>query len=178
MFINDLTKGYNIMLTVKEFAKSEGKSVQAVYNQLKSKENQKKLEGHIFERMVSGKKVKFLDDEACKILRASSRQNETIVRIEDQTEQIKTLQEQNDALKDRVIALLSELSETQKKVLIAQEQSARIAPLESQISVLKQQVELEQQRTAEAEKKGQEAEERAEKLKGRSLWQRIRNIDV
>lgn len=64
------TKGFEV--SVKEYAEQRGKTVQAVYQQMKRKENAEALDGHILLRQVGNKKVKYLDDVAIGILDAAS----------------------------------------------------------------------------------------------------------
>ena len=61
------------MITVKEYADSRNKSVQAVYKQLHREKNRTRLEGHLLKQ----NRMTYLDEEAIKILDES--QNVSIV---------------------------------------------------------------------------------------------------
>jgi hypothetical protein len=103
-------------MTIKEYADKHGKSVQSVYKQMKSKENAKRLEGHIFLRKIGNKNVQVLDEVAISVLEeASTQAPHVIVQMEDK-EQIARLQEENKEL-------LVKLTEVQKSLLNAKEQS-------------------------------------------------------
>ena len=52
------------MITVKEYADSRNKSVQAVYKQLHREKNRTRLEGHLLKQ----NRMTYLDEEAIKIL--------------------------------------------------------------------------------------------------------------
>lgn len=166
---------------------------------MRSKANSQRLEGHVSERMVNGKKTRFLDDEACEILKAASRQSETIVQIEDQRELVASLREEKEEMLKELNKVYKELSEARQQMITSQQTNARIGVLEEQVGGLRAELEREQQRgaerreqikdlrdqievergrTAEAEERERIAEERAEKLKSRGLWARIRNVDV
>lgn len=67
------------MITVKEYAERKGKSVQAVYKQMRAKENAALLENHIFLQKVGNKTAKVLDDEAVRILDEASRKIPTVI---------------------------------------------------------------------------------------------------
>ena len=52
------------MITIKEYADSRNKSVQAVYKQLRREKNKRRLEGHLIKK----NRMTYLDEEAIKIL--------------------------------------------------------------------------------------------------------------
>ena len=95
------------MLSIKEYAEKSGKSVQAVYKQIKSKENSIHLEGHIFEKKIKNRNVKFLDETAIKILDESSKQTPIIMVQTDNKEHIENLEKENKNL----ILKIAELQE-------------------------------------------------------------------
>ena len=119
-------------ISVKEYAKSRGKTVQAVYQQLKSKENADLITGHITSHRVGNKKVKFLDDTAVKILdEASSSAPIVIVEdslktvLEETTEKLKKSEKQV-VYQDGQIQLLKELLQEQDKKILALSQAEDI----------------------------------------------------
>lgn len=119
-------------ISVKEYAKSRGKTVQAVYQQLKSKENADLLTGHIATHRVGNKMVKFLDDVAVQILDEAS-SSAPIVIVEDS---LKTLlketteklekSEKQVVYQDGQIQLLKELLQEQDKKILALSQAEDI----------------------------------------------------
>ena len=106
------------MITVKEYADSRNKSVQAVYKQLHREKNRTRLEGHLLKQ----NRMTYLDEEAIKILDES--QNVSIVlnvrdneinsrdelseyknRVESLIESNNQLRDQQDFLKNKINSL-------------------------------------------------------------------------
>lgn len=105
------------MITVKEYAEQQRKSVQAVYKQMRAKENAALLENHIFLQKVGNKTAKVLDDEAVEILNNASKQAPTVVLLNDKDEQIETLKEENERLAGENKALLIKVADLQDQLL-------------------------------------------------------------
>lgn len=105
------------MITIKEYAEQQGKSVQAVYKQIRAKENAVLLENHIFLQKVGNKTAKFLDDEAVEILNNASRQAPTVVLQNGKDELIETLQAEKEQLVNENKALLIKVAELQEQLL-------------------------------------------------------------
>lgn len=110
------------MITVKEYADSRNKSVQAVYKQLRREKNKRRLEGHLIKK----NRMTYLDEEAIKIL--DEGQNVSIILVDQETKNeekdelseykdrvanlIETnnkLRDQQDLLKNKIINLQDEL---------------------------------------------------------------------
>lgn len=110
------------MITVKEYADSRNKSVQAVYKQLRREKNKRRLEGHL----IKQNRMTYLDEEAIKIL--DEGQNVSIILVDQETKNeekdelseykdrvanlIETnnqLRDQQDFLKNKIINLQDEL---------------------------------------------------------------------
>ena len=104
------------MITIKEFAELHGKSVQAVYKQIKSKENATLLEGHIFTEKINNKSVKMLDDVAVQILNDASKQSIQVILQNDDKERIEQLETENKTLLIKIASLQEELITTQKEL--------------------------------------------------------------
>lgn len=120
-------------ISVKEYAKSRGKTVQAVYQQLKSKENADLITGHITSHRVGNKMVKFLDDVAVQILdKASSSAPIVIVEdslkavLEETTEKLKKSEKQV-VYQEGQIQLLKELLQEQDKKILALSQAENLS---------------------------------------------------
>lgn len=105
------------MITVKEYAEQQGKSVQAVYKQIKAKENAALLDGHIFLQKIGNKNAKILDDEAVEILNNASRQAPTVVLQNGKDELIETLQAEKEQLANENKSLLIKVAELQEQLL-------------------------------------------------------------
>lgn len=104
------------MITIKEYAELHGKSVQAVYKQLKSKENATLLEGHIITKKINNKNVKMLDDIAVQILNDASKQSIQVIMQNDDRERIEQLETENKTLLIKIASLQEELITTQKEL--------------------------------------------------------------
>jgi len=105
------------MIAVKEYAEQQGKSVQAVYKQMRAKENAALLENHIFLQKVGNKTVKVLDDEAVEILNNASRQAPTVVLQNGKDEQIEALKTEKEQLASENKALLIKVADLQEQLL-------------------------------------------------------------
>lgn len=92
------------MKTVKEYAAEVGKSHQAVYKQLKSKKNEERLSGHIWQQDGTT----YLDDVAIEILNESRKltsvQHDQVLKTENER-MIKEI----DQLKNKIISLQDEV---------------------------------------------------------------------
>lgn len=105
------------MVTVKEYAEQQGKSVQAVYKQMRAKENAALLENHIFLQKIGNKTAKVLDDEAVEILNNASKQAPTVVLKNDKDEQIEALKAEKELLANENKVLLVKVAELQEQLL-------------------------------------------------------------
>lgn len=104
------------MITVSEYAEARGKTVQAVYKQMKGKRNAALLKGHVHEGMVNNKKTSLLDDEAVRILDEASHQSVQIItqteekaRVDELLLEKERLESENKTLLLKVAALQEEL---------------------------------------------------------------------
>lgn len=105
------------MITIKEYAEKSGKSVQAVYKQIKAKENAALLEGHILLQKIGNKNTKVLDDEAVRILDQASRQAPTVILQSGKDDMIEKLQAEKEQLANENKALLIKVAELQEQLL-------------------------------------------------------------
>jgi len=120
-------------MTIKEYADKHGKSVQSVYKQMKSKENAKRLEGHILLRRVGNKNIQVLDEVAIAILEeASTQAPQVIVQMEDK-EQIASLQEENKKLLLKLTEVQEALLKAKDQTLLAEQQKLLLEDKEKQI---------------------------------------------
>lgn len=151
-------------ISIKNYAASKNKTVQAVYQQMKRPENAKALEGHVFTRRIGNKDVKHLDQEAVRILDEASSATPVVFLQEDLKQELEEktakldVAEKHAAFQEGKIAAL-------KEMLAEKEQQLRsLSEPQSQIDVLKaQNADLK----AESTKKGEilaEAEKTAQKL--------------
>lgn len=116
------------MITVKEYAERKGKSVQAVYKQMRAKENAALLENHIFLQKVGNKTAKVLDDEAVRILDEASRKIPTVIVQDGKDDIIESLRMENKQLLLKVADLQDQLLHEKDNVKLLQQE--KIALLE------------------------------------------------
>lgn len=117
------------MVTIKEYAESRGKSVQSVYKQMRSKENAIALDGHIIIQKFNNKDVKFLDDEAVRVLDAASSQSVQVIDRSTDKEELDALKQENKALLIKIAELQEQLIKKNEK--IDQLKDEKIAYLEN-----------------------------------------------
>lgn len=98
-------------MSIKEYAETRGKSVQAVHQQLKRKSNADALKGHIFIYKINNKDVKHLDEEAVEILDSSSRQTPSVIIQENNDELVNQQREQIEALLVKVASQADKIAE-------------------------------------------------------------------
>ena len=103
------------MINIREYANNKGKSVQAVYKQMKSKENAVALEGHVFTQKLNNKNTKFLDETAVKILDEAGRQIPAIIRQTSDKERIEQLENEKRGL-------LLQVAELHEIIILRQEE--------------------------------------------------------
>lgn len=128
------------MISVKEYAKSRGVTIQAVHQQMSRKRNSEKLEGHV--QIIDG--VKFLDEEA-EVILDESRKKTPVVIIDD--------------AKDERIAEL-EASLKRKEEYIALIEAAAMRKQEQVDKLEAKQLLIEEKRESEIAEAVQNAEEK------------------
>ena len=115
------------MITVKEYADSRNKSVQAVYKQLHREKNRTRLEGHLLKQ----NRMTYLDEEAIKILDESQnvsivlnvRDNEINSRDElsEYKNRVESLIESNNQLRVKTEQMTSLLLENNEKTFLLEQ---------------------------------------------------------
>lgn len=169
-------------ISIKEYAEKKGISVSAVNQSLRGKRNQALLKDHLY-REGSGRGSKiWLDSEAVRILDANRQNNPVVI---DSVES----QKQHEAELQKKDARIAELEETVKRLSEGvQSMSKTIENLSasknaledkaSKVDHLTLQLADSKKEVLAAEQRAEQAEEKVERLKNRSLWQRIRNTDI
>lgn len=151
------------MISVKEYAESRGKTIQAVHQQRKRAKYKDKLKGHEVEK--DG--VVYLDDEAVKVL--DSTHNSTVAIVDTSTkERLQKLERKLETAENRERNLLNELAQKnnqvidlQNKLLVQTEQTTAIALELKEKTLL-----LEQKKNQEEELERLKKELEAERNKG------------
>lgn len=124
--LNRLTRVYKggliHLITIKQYAESRNKSVQAVYQQIKRKENAARLDGHIHISKIGNKDTKFLDDVAVEILDESSQKSVQIIeqtndkeKIAELENEVKVLLMKNAALNEKMNGFRDLLDEVRER---------------------------------------------------------------
>lgn len=119
-------------LTIKQYAESRNKSVQAVYKQMKAVNTIPELEGHIKFLKIGNKKTKVLDEHAQAVLDQASQQAPTVVVDNAKDDEIAFL-------KAQVNELQTKLFDVQQRYIESQESSnKRILELSEKLLLLEQ----------------------------------------
>ena len=111
------------MITVKEYADRNGVTAQSVYKRINSKKLKDRLKGHI--AIEYG--VKCLDDVAIEILNETKKVSTntlSVVKNKENKEELEKLKEENERLKDELIAKQNKYENVLEQLLIAQKQIA------------------------------------------------------
>lgn len=111
------------MITVKEYADKNGVTAQSVYKRINSKKLKDRLKGHI----VIEYGVKCLDDVAIEILNETKKVSTntlSVVKNKENKEELEKLKEENERLKDELIAKQNKYENVLEQLLIAQKQIA------------------------------------------------------
>lgn len=135
-------KGFGI--TIKDYAEQRGKTVQAVYQQMKRQENAQALNGHVFTQRVGNKDVKYLDEEAVRILDEGSGSTPNIVvqdelkgQLAEVTENFEKAKQQIMFQEGRIDALKEQLADKEKQLMALAAPEVQIKELKGQISDLR-----------------------------------------
>lgn len=130
-------------ISVKEYAENRGKTVQAVYQQMKRKENAEALKGHVKLKWIGNKNVKYLDEIAVAILdKASNSAPITFLRYEKEEElqavkqQLEALKQANMKLQGRNELLQEQLAEKDKRLLLLESEKGEIEDKNKEIKIL------------------------------------------
>lgn len=156
-------------MTIKEYATSRGKTIQAVYQAMRRKVNSEALEGHTYTEQVRGKNVLCLDDEAVKILDRGAMQTATVVEKAADERLIEQYAAWYEAEKKRAEALQEELNEANRQLRktlpligIADVQQKRLEASEERTKELEEALAGEKEVTEAFEKRAVAAEHRAD----------------
>lgn len=111
------------MITVKEFAKKQHRSVQAIYQSIDRYKLQ--LEGHI--KKVG--RTSYLDDEAVAFLEAKREQNPVVVYQQDKDEELELLRKNADVMKAKIAELQEKVNKSQEDYIALQAENAKLLAL-------------------------------------------------
>lgn len=164
------------MITVKQYADERHITIQAVHQSMNGKRKKARLEGHV--KTVDG--VKYLDDEAVRILDEARSKSPIVWEKADTTERIEELEREREGMLLKIAAQADRISELAqwkadkaleiasaeqtRLLLTAAEQEKRL--LEGFVADAKAEIAVLSDERAEAEGKAKEADERAQKAEG------------
>ena len=104
------------LMTLKQFADEQGISYEAVRRAVKRHED--KLTGHVIEN--DG--VRYLDEEAVRILKERRRESPIIVQTMDQGEEIRELRAQIESLRAQLMQAQNELLSSKDRIIALQDE--------------------------------------------------------
>lgn len=145
------------MITVKEFAKKQHRSVQAIYQSIDRYKLQ--LEGHI--KKVG--RTSYLDDEAVAFLETKREQNPVVIYQQDKDEELERLRQNADVMKAKIAELQEAVNNSQKEYIALQKENARLLALPADTAKKLAVAEIE---LKNANEKLQEREKEIEEQKG------------
>lgn len=148
------------MMSLRDFAASNGVTIRAVQKHVAKYAED--LEGHI--TRYGPPRGTYIDEEAQKILSAHLIGDPVAVMDNELTKENERLRSELEAANQRIIALLEERTALTERALQAEATKALAEATQQE----------QEQRAMEAEERAATAEEAIQKLKGRTLWQRIR----
>lgn len=126
------------MKTIKEYAEEHGKTVQAVYKQLKAPQHHEELSGHVFKKNRNGKRVTMLDETAEKVLNAASISDKVIVQNTQNNDRIEKLEQENKILLSKLIEVQDLLIAEKNKVLELQTSKNELIEYKAKFSIIEQ----------------------------------------
>ncbi len=155
------------MITVKEFAKKQHRTVQAVYQSIDRYKIQ--LDGHI--QKIG--RTSYLDDDAVAFLESKREQNPVVIYQQDKDEELEQLRKNADVMKAKIAELQEKVNKSQESYIALQAENAKLLALPAETEKKLAVAEVELKNANEkldakdqkiAEQKG-EIEEKAAQLK-------------
>ena len=152
------------MVDIEKLAKDVGVSPSYIYKKIR--ENRGALGVNVQRvKTPNGKKMKLTPEGVDFIVQLLG---VPLLEPIDQGEQLAKLQKQNGEL-------LEALNSAKDRIIELQEKNGELLLQASRITLLESENKKQEEKLQEAEKNVQEANKELERMKGRTLWQRIRN---
>ena len=139
------------LVTIKQFADSQGISYEAVRKQLHKYSEE--LSGHVIRK----DRTRYLDEVAVKFLQERRRESPIILQNMDQGEEISRLMDQVESLRAQLVSAQNKLLESQERIISLQDEAQKALEDKARYTAL-----LEDNETKE--KKLQETEERLRRV--------------
>lgn len=161
------------LISVSQYAKNHGVSVQSVYKRLRKEQTKKELESHIFEQ--DG--IRYLDNYAVEYLETSGRGNSIV--ISSFNEEIEEARQQIDNLKDELIAEQKKSAFQQEKIidLTVQLAEAQKLALQGENAVLRLEAANEQAEIQKAQKEALESQNEEQRKQLEILEQQLKEAN-
>ena len=121
-----------MLISIKDYAKDNGVSYEAVRQQVKRYQNE--LEGHIHQEG----RTQFLDDVAVAILNDHRAKNPTVLYDKGRDETIQQLRKEVDDLTAELDFYKTKLIQTQERLLLTEGAQARLEASESETKILRE----------------------------------------
>lgn len=146
------------MITVKEFAKKQHRTVQAVYQSIDRYKIQ--LDGHI--QKIG--RTSYLDDEAVAFLESKREQNPVVIYQQDKDEELEQLRKNADVMKAKIVELQEKVNKSQEEYIALQSENAKLLalPAETEKKLAVAEVELKNANDKINEKDQKIAEQKGE----------------
>ena len=146
------------MITVKEFAKRQHRSVQAIYQSIDRYKLQ--LEGHI--QKIG--RTSYLDDEAVAFLETKREQNPVVIFQQDKDEELERLRQNADVMKAKIAELQESVNKSQQDYIALQKENARLLalPAETEKKLAVAEIELKNANDKLSERDKEIAEQKGE----------------
>lgn len=146
------------MITVKEFAKKQHRTVQAVYQSIDRYKIQ--LDGHI--QKIG--RTSYLDDDAVAFLESKREQNPVVIYQQDKDEELEQLRKNADVMKAKIVELQEKVNKSQEEYIALQAENAKLLalPAETEKKLAVAEVELKNANEKIDEKDQKIAEQKGE----------------
>ena len=139
------------LVTIKQFADSQGISYEAVRKQLHKYSEE--LSGHVIRK----DRTRYLDEVAVKFLQERRRESPIILQNMDQGEEISRLMDQVESLRAQLVSVQNKLLESQERIISLQDEAQKALEDKARYTALLEDNEAK-------EKKLQETEERLRRV--------------
>ena len=139
------------LVTIKQFADSQGISYEAVRKQLHKYSEE--LSGHVIRK----DRTRYLDEVAVKFLQERRRESPIILQNTDQGEEISRLMDQVESLRAQLVSAQNKLLESQERIISLQDEAQKALEDKARYTALLEDNEAK-------EKKLQETEERLRRV--------------
>ena len=155
------------LVTIKQFADSQGISYEAVRKQLHKYSEE--LSGHVIRKG----RTQYLDEKAVEFLKERRRESPIVLQTIDQNEEISRLQEQLESLRTQLMSAQNKLLESQERIISLQEEAQKALEDRARYTALLEDNEAK-------EKKLQETEEQLRRVEAdrNNVVQQVQNLQA